>query len=100
MDHRDLHSFPTRRSSDLIRSANPSAIADFPTPGSPISNGLFFLRLLNICDTRCISSSRPITGSSFPSMASARSEEHTSELQSRGHLVCRLLLEKKKILYL
>src|SRR5439155_24755009 len=26
-----------------------------------------------------------------------RSEEHTSELQSRGHLVCRLLLEKKKI---
>src|SRR5690625_1601783 len=27
----------------------------------------------------------------------ARSEEHTSELQSRGHLVCRLLLEKKKI---
>src|SRR5690625_6869148 len=27
---------------------------------------------------------------------SLRSEEHTSELQSRGHLVCRLLLEKKK----
>src|SRR5439155_26729926 len=30
------------------------------------------------------------------STSSARSEEHTSELQSRGHLVCRLLLEKKK----
>src|SRR5690625_7039294 len=29
---------------------------------------------------------------------SKRSEEHTSELQSRGHLVCRLLLEKKKII--
>src|SRR5439155_13984968 len=29
-------------------------------------------------------------------LALARSEEHTSELQSRGHLVCRLLLEKKK----
>src|SRR5437870_10299083 len=28
--------------------------------------------------------------------SNARSEEHTSELQSRGHLVCRLLLEKKK----
>src|SRR5207253_8349652 len=28
--------------------------------------------------------------------APGRSEEHTSELQSRGHLVCRLLLEKKK----
>src|SRR5690625_6928054 len=36
----------------------------------------------------------------FPTIADtklmvARSEEHTSELQSRGHLVCRLLLEKK-----
>src|SRR5690625_6047419 len=29
-------------------------------------------------------------------LRSGRSEEHTSELQSRGHLVCRLLLEKKK----
>src|SRR5437660_8847683 len=29
-------------------------------------------------------------------LQSHRSEEHTSELQSRGHLVCRLLLEKKK----
>src|SRR5439155_26908498 len=29
------------------------------------------------------------------SRSGARSEEHTSELQSRGHLVCRLLLEKK-----
>src|SRR5439155_9831986 len=31
-----------------------------------------------------------------PRAPSRRSEEHTSELQSRGHLVCRLLLEKKK----
>src|SRR2546429_5604813 len=31
-----------------------------------------------------------------PSMTGRRSEEHTSELQSRLHLVCRLLLEKKK----
>src|SRR5439155_8359257 len=31
-----------------------------------------------------------------PQATNARSEEHTSELQSRGHLVCRLLLEKKK----
>src|SRR5687768_18295628 len=38
-------------------------------------------------------------GSSFilhPSSFGGRSEEHTSELQSRLHLVCRLLLEKKK----
>src|SRR5690625_6722603 len=32
----------------------------------------------------------------FERIQQARSEEHTSELQSRGHLVCRLLLEKKK----
>src|SRR2546429_5458923 len=32
----------------------------------------------------------------YESLAQARSEEHTSELQSRLHLVCRLLLEKKK----
>src|SRR5258708_23550895 len=32
-----------------------------------------------------------------PSSAAERSEEHTSELQSPDHLVCRLLLEKKKI---
>src|SRR3989442_8051829 len=35
--------------------------------------------------------------SSGPPVGSGRSEEHTSELQSRPHLVCRLLLEKKKI---
>src|SRR5437870_9135657 len=32
----------------------------------------------------------------MPVEVAARSEEHTSEFQSRGHLVCRLLLEKKK----
>src|SRR5690625_6702837 len=48
---------------------------------------------------RCTASSRSAsTGSTITCTASrsARSEEHTSELQSRGHLVCRLLLEKKK----
>src|SRR6266508_3733575 len=39
------------------------------------------------CSRRCRSSAR------------RRSEEHTSELQSRGHLVCRLLLEQKKYRY-
>src|SRR2546422_10703331 len=36
------------------------------------------------------------TASRQKSLSSSRSEEHTSELQSRLHLVCRLLLEKKK----
>ncbi len=50
--------------------ARPSAIAVFPTPGSPTRQGLFFPRLLKIWITRRISSSRPITGSIFPSSAS------------------------------
>src|SRR2546422_4890317 len=39
---------------------------------------------------------RSTTGWRLPSSMMVRSEEHTSELQSRLHLVCRLLLEKKK----
>src|SRR5437870_9758910 len=35
-------------------------------------------------------------GQLYGPLRTVRSEEHTSELQSRGHLVCRLLLEKKK----
>src|SRR5690625_6404044 len=38
-------------------------------------------------------------GISYDRGGNPRSEEHTSELQSRGHLVCRLLLEKKKKLH-
>src|SRR3989442_10413136 len=40
--------------------------------------------------------SDPETSLHPPTITSWRSEEHTSELQSRPHLVCRLLLEKKK----
>src|SRR3712207_7671271 len=39
---------------------------------------------------------RPQDGVGHVGLARARSEEHTSELQSRQYLVCRLLLEKKK----
>src|SRR5256885_2516460 len=41
--------------------------------------------------------SAPSTGSGWPCHGCGRSEEHTSELQSPCNLVCRLLLEKKKI---
>src|SRR5439155_3321833 len=40
---------------------------------------------------------RTRSGAGSPWAIPPRSEEHTSELQSRGHLVCRLLLEKKKL---
>src|SRR5205807_9728563 len=72
---RDLHSFPTRRSSDL--SSPPRS-----PPPPPWS----------ISWRRSRNRSRP---SSRPPRA-RRSEEHTSELQSPCNLVCRLLLEKKK----
>src|SRR5690625_6631377 len=49
------------------------------------------LLLLSSAPARC-SRSPPAT----PIIIAARSEEHTSELQSRGHLVCRLLLEKNR----
>src|SRR2546422_6893959 len=46
--------------------------------------------------TRLSSSSRESLGHIRDAASPERSEEHTSELQSRLHLVCRLLLEKKK----
>ena len=68
----------TRRSRRLsgtspstIRCASPSTIAVLPTPGSPISTGLFLVRRERTWITRRISSSRPITGSSLPASASA-----------------------------
>src|SRR5690349_23637666 len=80
-DHRDLHSFPTRRSSDL------SSRNRLPATAPGVKGGRsFFANALAATETRISSGLRlPL-----------RSEEHTSELQSRRDLVCRLLLEKKK----
>src|SRR5207237_9118365 len=75
-DHRDLHSFPTRRSSDLLAICAPSRIS------SAVSSALTAGGL------------RRSPQIAIPTKA--RSEEHTSELQSHLNLVCRLLLEKKK----
>ena len=49
-----------------IRCASPSAMAVLPTPGSPMSAGLFLVRRLRIWMTRSISFSRPMTGSILP----------------------------------
>src|SRR5439155_13432406 len=61
--------------------------------------GGFFAQAV-IVSTRLFRSWRRDRGARAPfekmSPGTSRSEEHTSELQSRGHLVCRLLLEKKK----
>src|SRR5690554_7494759 len=52
--------------------------------------------LLRALSTLCKNSSGMATTKPSTVVTKARSEEHTSELQSRPHLVCRLLLEKKK----
>mmetsp|Transcript_6214 Transcript_6214/g.25127 ORF Transcript_6214/g.25127 Transcript_6214/m.25127 type:complete len:342 (-) Transcript_6214:2506-3531(-) len=49
-----------------MRWARPSTMAVLPTPGSPISTGLFLLRRCSTWMARRISSSRPMTGSSLP----------------------------------
>src|SRR5438876_8303277 len=78
--HRRLHSFPTRRSSDLMARRSPDSRRTGCRSTSPASSR-----------SSCGTSARD--GSNSPPK---RSEEHTSELQSPVHLVCRLLLEKKK----
>ncbi len=62
---------PSGTSPLTMRWARPSTIAVLPTPGSPISTGLFLVRRCRTWMVRRISSSRPITGSSLP--LSARS---------------------------
>src|SRR5699024_12004511 len=90
-DSRDLHSFPTRRSSDLgqARKRGEQQEERVRRTGIAVAGG------------------DPRGGGGPPQLGEAvvhreqratdeRSEEHTSELQSRFDLVCRLLLEKKK----
>src|SRR5207253_9598874 len=82
--YRSLLSFPTRRSSDLDLVQQRLALLLVELPARPAQTRTGFTRA---------PSSRLSAG--IPCVF--RSEEHTSELQSRGHLVCRLLLEKKHI---
>src|SRR5207237_10080908 len=80
-DPRPLHSFPTRRSSDLYPRFPPRT----SDPRSASAHGG--------------TQSRQSPAGTRPPPAGdclLRSEEHTSELQSHLNLVCRLLLEKKK----
>ena len=69
--------------------ASPSTIAVLPTPGSPISTGLFFLRRERIWITRSISFWRPTIGSSVPERArSVRSWPKWSRNDCEPRLPC------------
>ena len=83
-----LPSRPSGTSLLTMRCAKPSAIAVLPTPGSPISTGLFLVRRSRIWIARRISSSRPITGSSLPSAARwVRSMPYFSSASKRDSAV-------------
>src|ERR1039457_5800669 len=74
---------PSGTSPRMTRCASPSTIAVLPTPGSPISTGLFLVRRESTWITRRISSSRPITGASLPADASfVRSRPYFSSASS------------------
>src|SRR5207253_8725528 len=98
--HEDLRSFPTRRSSDLgaleerldqvdrrreddRRGVRAADLQERLQVAQLQRNGVLLDHERRVLEPLVIEE-HPI----------ARSEEHTSELQSRGHLVCRLLLEK------
>src|SRR5690606_40849331 len=88
---RSLHSFPTRRSSDLLRTGI-NAVRSWK-----INHFNLFLFINIVSGMAGYGYTRVITCFLLAVTKSVkRSEEHTSELQSREKLVCRLLLEKKK----
>src|SRR5207248_8762482 len=98
--HRHLHSFPTRRSSDLVvkvenflkatslmsQTTLRSVLGQAPLDDLLSQRESIYLKLQEIIDRQTEPWGVKVTA--------VRSEEHTSELQSPYDLVCRLLLEK------
>src|SRR5205814_8108465 len=81
----------------------PIPVTAFFLSTDPATTQLYTLSLHDALPISSSSAARISAGTSFTTLRpaiecpTARSEEHTSELQSLRHLVCRLLLEKKKI---
>src|SRR5205085_11963971 len=83
---RDLHSFPTRRSSDLRARHLAFYVELAEVAGTEIERSADLMWLARLEDEH---------DNLRAALEWARSEEHTSELQSQSNLVCRLLPEKK-----
>src|SRR5690606_41869058 len=97
--YRDRRHFPTRRSSDLIPYREVlvgHANETFFEQG--LRGGVLFEHDVDVGDHVHDPLRLAFGGKALPARThnALRSEEHTSELQSRENLVCRLLLEKKK----
>src|SRR3712207_8050211 len=85
--------FPTRRSSDLASATSENPVDVGTGPGSTAQTVAAYRRRSARWPKTCAGTDR--SKATTPGRA-RRSEEHTSELQSRQYLVCRLLLEKKQ----
>src|SRR5206468_12940298 len=101
LDHtRILYSFPTRRSSDLAAKVGnrwrvcglAATYTMLHAMGPARGRLLKYDQAVDDRRTCCVS----FASLAFEAPPRDRSEEHTSELQSRSDLVCRLLLDKKK----
>src|SRR5207302_5861460 len=98
--HHALYSFPTRRSSDLRTVAG---LGNSSTNDGQLPDGLYLVRIERMAyrwekqkpfyAVRLIVLEPAIRHALDAHKVQTRSEEHTSELQSRENLVCRLLLE-------
>src|SRR5207253_6540183 len=98
--HLHLLSFPTRRSSDLVQLAVAVPVASEHHRAGALGGMLIVTGVgresqrVRSVERRTVDDQHPTERAGTVVFTSYRSEEHTSELQSRGHLVCRLLLEK------
>src|SRR5699024_12675929 len=98
--HRSLYAFPTRRSSDLgsWMKLRPT-VAEMADMSSMCfimeAMAMGAMTRMEVRSNLATEPEKSVKKGCRPTMPSPRSEEHTSELQSRFDLVCRLLLEKK-----
>src|SRR5207249_10252978 len=92
-----LHPFPTRRSSDLRTSTNFAAHRGVRLDGFRMNGHPAIRAAPDFQPGIAMGKFHGVIRPAGPTgIRTVRSEEHTSELQSRFDLVCRLLLEKKK----
>src|SRR3712207_7278183 len=91
--------FPTRRSSDLAAGGTGQDVADAARDTAAATRTFFVVDTLeHLRRGGRIGAAAALLGGALAvkPVLHVRSEEHTSELQSRQYLVCRLLLAKKK----